>query len=250
MKFKRYVLACLLLVFICVGKLSADLIAIYICDTLGSNIEVAVSKDLRNMQAFFREVAKQTKLKYQEHVYTGEIAYPEAILSDLRGLSITSNDVVAFYFSGHGNHRESKLSPWPDLYFTLADQGVDYEHICSILSDKHPKFLLAVADACNSLVEDQYAAPIVTQFEVKGGATGKNYKQLFLQQSGVIQITSSSVGEISWALNRGGAYTLEFIKSFKSEVGKKRGASWESILNQAKRQTLRYDQTAYWEIVP
>lgn len=250
MKSKGYVLACLMFVFLCSGKLSADFIAIFVCDTLGSNIEIPVSKDLRNMRSFFRDVAKQTKLVYHEHIYTGDIAYPEVILGDLRGLSISSSDVVAFYFSGHGNHRESKLSPWPDLYFTLADQGVDYDHICDILMAKSPKFLLAIADACNSLVEDQYAAPIVTQFEMKGSSVRKNYQKLFLQQSGLIQITSSSVGEVSWALDRGGAYTLEFLKSFKAEVGKKRGASWETILSLAKRNTLKHDQTPYWETIP
>ncbi len=226
-----------------------ELIVCIVCDTYAENISEAISQDFDQIRKEAARISKHTGLDLSEWLITGENLRAKTVLKTLRNLYFQPDDIVLFYYSGHGYRTKSKKTPWPNLYFSLDKEGVDFEQVISILQKKQPRLLLAIADCCNNIVEEQYAPPLV-----KGDVmpksnkwVEKNYRKLFLETKGSILIASSGVDELSWCIARGALYTLGLIDSIKRGTESSKGAEWSLILDRAARSVKRF-QTPYYKL--
>ncbi|NGX43804.1 MAG: hypothetical protein K940chlam7_02108 [Chlamydiae bacterium] len=226
------------------GGECGDVVAILMCDTHADNIEQPVAMDLKNMCEEVARIATYTKRDLKELIYTGDELFPEQVLDDVKGLAFHPDDIVIFYFSGHGYRTESKDgNPWPNMFFTMANQAVDYDLVCQILYSKNPRLLITIADCCNNYMDERGAPPVVKGKVYSKAETThvkKNYQELFLNTEGLIMIRSSEVGEYSWCMNRGAIYTLALLDSIKLETLKQHGVSWDSLLERAASSVCRH----------
>jgi len=248
MKKRILILLCML-----IGSMrldGADLIAVLVCDTHAENIESAVKADLKTMQAEANRIALNTDLNLREVVFVDQDVKPKNFLTKLKLIPVTQDDVVLFYYSGHGYRTSSKDgNPWPNLFFTPAKQGVDFNEVSMRLLKKKPRLLVSIADCCNNYMPDG-GAPPVYRGELFGKASSRvmaNYQELFLNTSGLVMVSSSEVGELSWCISRGALFTLALIDSLKIETQKiaAGNASWQTVLDRASfvvrdRQTPMY----------
>ena len=210
----------------------SEVIAILCCDTLAAGIESATDQDLKNMHEEAHRIAINTKSYLREILFTGEDLVPDKVLAALNGLTCKRDDMILFYFSGHGYRTSAKEgNPWPNLFFTASSEGVDYETIEKILLTKRPRFLLAIADCCNNYVDKGARKPCL----VKSASSRirLNYKELFKDSKGAILITSSQAGEYSWCNSSGSVYTCAFVDSIQDEVLKSKRVSWDALLKRA-----------------
>lgn len=240
---------CLLLLLLFIKGEGGELILFLACDTDAKNIELSVHNDLYNIRNEALRVSYHTGLPLKEFSFVGSELQPKSVLHTLQSLEIEDDDLVFFYFSGHGFRTPEKAEdPWPNLFFTQSCYGLDFGKVISILSKKHPRLLIAVADCCNNIMAEEVAPPVYRQGSAK---TRKEkianfYKKLFLETEGKILVASSEIGEFSWGIPKGALFTLALLESLKVE-SEKGSADWKKILERSSWKVMKY-QHPYYEM--
>jgi len=230
---------------------AGELIAVLVCDTEASNIEDASAADLESMRREASRICQHTGLSLREVVFSENLR-PKPFYRTLKALSVTDEDVVLFYFSGHGYRTPSKENPWPNLFFSASKSGVDFFEVTRRLEQKRPRLLISIADCCNNILPTHYAAPVYhgSLFAKAPSRVVLNYQQLFLEQTGTVIVASSEVGEYSWCISKGALFTLAFVESLQIETKKRAGeADWQTLLDRAAY-TVRARQHPLYLIQP
>ncbi len=211
---------------------AAKLHSILIGDTADTGI--GAFTDIRNMKRQIQTIERMTGMTVREKNLSGKTFTIKDSLNALKKLNIGNDDVVIFYYSGHGYRTENKdpISPWPVLFFSWEEDGMSLDTAVDIIKSKNPRLTIIMADCCNSYLPETLA-PL---FKVGAKAVPDlstmvdNYKKLFLKTSGLIIVASSEVGEYSYG-NRieGGLYTTAWLSSLRDEVTSDEEPSWEHI---------------------
>ncbi|MDQ2994127.1 MAG: caspase family protein [Pseudomonadota bacterium] len=216
-----------------------NLYSIIAADTDDHIIGDSVLQDFTHVRKKMQEIANYLGIDLKEISIRGEKTKPSILLATLNKAPIQKDDVVVFYYSGHGYRTQSKgASPWPNLYFSTPDQGIKYELIMELLADKHPRFLLTMVDVCNSFCPESGAPPLVTRPTDRPSSKEQqriqsNYRHLFLDLPGSVHITSSAIGEYSYGYSDGGLYTNAFLSTLTYLTRTSTQAEWGMITHQA-----------------
>jgi len=210
--------------------------AIIAADTHDKMVGKSVGIDLQNVEQLLRSIQDNTGLTLQTHSFSGDEFTRNNVNYALNQLSVGPNDVVIFYYSGHGLNL-SKGSKWPALVFD--NSFWDLDKVRSQIKAKNPRFLMVIADACNNL------APVISSYRgtgSKGMPRAKNYQALFLNYRGDIIASSSSPGQKSWGSNgNGGFFTEAFLNHLNEELASASTPSWQAIMERAKNPLPTYD---------
>lgn len=187
--------------------------------------------DVSQMRVEFQTIARHTRLVLKEKVFMSSEFGKDNITSYLKALRIEPNDVVIFYFSGHGYHTHHKTSQWPWLSFELYKSGLDLKWIADIIRKKNPRFSLVMADCCNNFAEQGYMAETknICIKLTMSSPVYQGYHHLFLNAKGHITICSSAIGQFSYGSQRGGLYTQCFLASLNQEISQET-PSWAALL--------------------
>lgn len=217
---------------------AASLHAIIVGDTLDESIGDGAAVDVQKMRYAVQQIAKNTKLSLKQDILAGKNTTPTKLLAKVNKLKIKNDDVILFFFSGHGYRTPSKDNniPWPNLSFSQLDQAVEFEFITQKLEQFKPRLLLAITDVCNNVIPDAFAPLLVHKADEKPISSTKiveNYRELFLRTSGTLLIASSRPGEYSWATSRGSLFTLAFLQQLEKEVKTTGIANWQNLLGRA-----------------
>lgn len=227
---------------------AANLIAIIASDTLDTKIGASVQADFDHMRQQMQKAANYTGLSLKETLIKGDANTPQVLLQKIKEIKATKDDVIVFYYSGHGFRTQSKGdSPWPNLYFSHSGkkdsygqfdgEGLKYELVMLKLMEKNPRFLLTMTDICNSFISESYAPPMVNRAFFAAAAPEakirENYRHLFLEEAGMINLTSAKIGEYAWGGSRGGEFTNAFIDSLANETQYAQLANWHTVIDNA-----------------
>jgi hypothetical protein len=203
--------------------------------------------DQRVMETEFREISKAVGLPFQKYVLNGDKFTKANAEKILRDLEVGKNDVVLFYYSGHGFRWSNQTDRYPQLdmryseYTPLSDKtSLALSDVYRIISSKGGRLNIILSDCCNSDIgRNQMTSTTFMASRAFQGAEIEKLKTLFLKSSGTMIITGSSPGEYSWCNVNGGFFTLSFIQSLKEEIGYMRNGapSWEHIAQNAVKST-------------
>ncbi|MBT6927911.1 MAG: caspase family protein [Waddliaceae bacterium] len=213
---------------------AATLHAIIAADTSDYYIGSACLRDFVAINIHVHTIANVTGLDIEEHVFYGTDFKPFDIVDTLRDLECSDDDVIVFYFSGHGFNTEERPSIWPVLDFKFHGLAVD--DVVDIINSKKARFSLIFNDCCNSIIPENYTPPYVGQVITKASPYRNyitlinNYRALFLETEGVIITSSSSPGERSRGYtNEGSWYTGSYLESFEEIVSSSETPTWEMV---------------------
>lgn len=222
---------------------AANLITVMVGDTMANGIQEGVEKDLRNMQAQVQEIAHYTGLDLKTVMITGEKVNQARVREEINDLQVNADDVILFFYSGHGSHENKDLSnPWPYLLLSRDHSTIDLETINAMLMAKHPHLLLSIANACNNIAPPEDSPG---EFTMKGDVdyswllnhdlkAENNYRKLFLESKGAIIVTSSKVGEVSFGRpSYGGYFPYALVVSLQKAVQYDNQPTWKSVLRNA-----------------
>lgn len=234
----------------------ANLISIVIADTKDDDIGVDCESDYKKMLQLHRKIADYTGLHLIEVTFSGSAVTPESILEKIETIEAKADDVIFYYYTGHG-YRTKEMGvnpPWPIYEFPETNQGLESALVMEKLEAKKPRFLLSINDCCNVFLLSHEEVPKVVRAlklespfaqkpnnfkeKEKEKKVIKNYARLFLETRGFIKIASATPGEYSYTTEDkgafGGKFTISFLKSFNKETASKKEASWFSILDKTE----------------
>lgn len=195
-----------------------------------SDIGEAGLADMRSISNWLDQISQNTGMPLNKILLTGTGSNltQSALTNTIAGLSVNSNDVILFYYTGHGAANENPGgSKWPLMAF-LNDELVDYAVISEQVKAKGARFVITMADCCNNYSYQAKHTPFVP----KGGSNG--FQTLFLQQRGHIVMSAASKGEFSLGGIDGGMFTNQFLSAFYSNASSD-SPSWQTIMQQASQ---------------
>lgn len=232
------------LTFLFSPSLNASHLYVYlVCDTHADQIEESVEADYRNMRREIRRICRYTGLKPCINRYIG-YSVNDGIFDKIRQLEVNEDDVVIFYYSGHGLRFTEQSDQWPVLDFEYGKREVTQWEVTQELMNKRPRLILSLADCCNNFIE--------TSGLIRGNYRDKqeNYRQLFLYSSGTYIASGASPGEYSFGMNEnwwsanllaGGFFTNALLEIIRQETRKENpGLSWENVFELAVLKTHEY----------
>jgi hypothetical protein len=137
------------------------------------------------------------------------------ILKTVDSLEISNEDTIVFYYSGHGAFDRQKQEQF--LQLSLGD--LYRSELLKHLVQKSPRLSVLLTDCCNIQVDglSQEREPEVTVFPQE---ISPLFGSLFIYCKGVVDITSSKLGEYSFCDNRrignrGSCFTYPLIDLLK-----------------------------------
>ncbi len=221
------------------AKESTRLHIILVTDLKADGIEDGVEKDLKRIQKELGTIAKYTELEVSQKLFLGKRSDPKKLSAHLSDLQVNPDDVIFFYFSGHGYRTKlDEKHEWPSLSFENADVGIRFEEIANALQAKHARLILLFADCCNNKMSLSSAPktfkpkPKFHRLEIKKDMKA-GYRKLFLQAHGTLMIASAKAGEYSYTDDDvGSMFTIALTKGLKeASLLPIENVTWNALLN-------------------
>lgn len=193
---------------------------------------------------------------YEESIkdYYGHFTTPENCKRVIENLQCGVNDIICFYYIGHGTrspYEDVSQNPFPQLCLAQHDDSkyIPLRWIHNELKNKGARLTITIGMCCNSFSE--VSAKDAPNFGVTYGNYNisniaiKNLKRLFLENRGDIIVTSAQPGQnsvggdIPAPFNCGmDVFTPNFIMVFQ-QLCNTGSATWYSIMNSISNNVYR-----------
>jgi len=223
----------------------ATLHALVVCDTHAVLIEASVAADHYHITKEIKKICKYTKLQPKIKEFTG-VNVTSAILDAIHKLRVERDDVIIFYWSGHGKRLNSQTDPWPVFDFEHDDHIVTQLSVTEELIKKNARLILSLSDCCN----DYAPTPLGLIPKGKKSILKENYQRLFLDSSGTYIAAAASPGEFAFGVNienkryqlqPGGFFTNALLEVLHKETKKLNPfLCWERIFELTINKTIEY----------
>ncbi|MCR6503990.1 caspase family protein [Bacteroides muris (ex Fokt et al. 2023)] len=219
--------------------------AILFADTNDANIGKTTELDLNRISSMLVETQSslQEEMEFKYYIYPGKYCSPRNLHQVLNGININPQDVVFFYYSGHGTRSMNDKSDYPQMCLGLStsrqSEMVSVEGFDMEIAKKKPRLRFTISDCCNSVGED-----ISPKLEISKGAsvvssqTKANYKKLFLEKSGSVIMTSSRKGETSSCNSRLGGFFTFCLMYVMEQAVKQNVTDWDIIMKSTYNSTV------------
>lgn len=213
-----------------------DLHFVVLADT--NDPTIGTVDDLANAADWAATIASYTGLTLRLESLSGDDLTVDSARSLLAGLEVTSDDVVYFFYSGHGYNPGGRK--WPVLAFTgtVLDDDVSLDEVVETLEAKSPRLLVVLADCCNNYPEP--AARRWPRWRPRpSDALEHNFRALFLQFAGTVIASGSSPGQYSLgAEGVGGLFINMFMNAVVTLGETETDLTWAEALAKTADDTL------------
>lgn len=229
---KKFVL--LLLIFLPLTLTAQTFHTIIMVNKEEPNRQVDRTQDYNRMSAFFAEIAKTLGYRSDMKRYSGAAFKAANALQAIESLSVAANDIVVFYYSGHGVNWDD--DEWPHMAFLDRQYGETAIYNKLKAKCSNAKLILCISDCCNMDSEGarrekkSYAGfdPILT-------------KKLFTDFEGhrSYEVSASIRGQYSLShLQYGALFGIAFREAITRACEGKIQPNWAYVFEEAKTITL------------
>lgn len=225
--------------------------ALLAADTI-TEVRKASKQDLANVKHEIKKAAKAVGARFTITELYGKKLTAANLQLWLNQKTLKHDDIIFFYYTGHGLRTAKSLSIWPYLFFPAKKELIDTHQFLSYIQAKGAGLSIVLADCCNNLIR-QDATPLdlktkseqnLLEKRMKRDPSSTGYKRLFYKAKGCIIASSSIPGKRSFATSKGGIFTNAFLYSLESELEEPFPA-WEHVLNKTKSYCLRFQKPQY-----
>jgi len=207
--------------------------------------------DLKGINEELNLIKQNTKLDIRIHDFSGPNFNSKNLKTTISGLSCDKDDVIFFYYTGHGFRYSNQTDKWPVLavgynIFSIREayvHGISLNEVISTLQSKNARLTICIVDCCNSDVT--YIAPVIQDFKGQVNLSfsirnPERFKDLYEYSSGTIIASSSGPGQVSKCTRSLGSYfTSSFIEVHKELTSISNNSNWEDLIRKAKERTVR-----------
>ena len=214
-----------------------------------NTLKKGLTKSFNEITKEIELIPQYTNLRLDKHYLTGNDFSSNNLRNTINNLQCNSNDVILFYYEGHGFRYNDQTSKWPymivgynvDGYSELGNSRISLEWVINSLKNKGARLTITIAECCNSEIN----APVPVQKSIKGLASlainirnPERYKELYEYSSGIISASSSKPGQVSVVSDDdGGYFTGSFVEELKEQTAISNTADWETIFEKTIKRT-------------
>lgn len=187
-----------------------------------------------------------------DYVYNGNRCTKQNLLTVLNGLNCSPQDIVFFYYSGHGVHpngRRDVKFPQMCLNTNIESLFVPARQVEEIIRSKGPRLRIIITDCCNNINSSVTVKSIMDGGKgatiVKGSAAD-NYRRLFVNARGKVMATSSKIEQTSGCAlftdgsDAGGIYSCFFWNILLKYCEGASAPTWKNIISTTKSEVAKY----------
>ena len=204
---------------------------ISVADSNDAAIGLGVAANAKALANYVSIVSVITKLSLESTEITGDKFTCTEIMKAVQGIQAKPNDVIIFYYSGHGfapDHDPNSLSmpaqsifPW---FFCNPPTGrPNLEAIGRELASKGARLTITAADTCNVII------PVPEEPLKARGLIEEHIRAMFLNYRGNILLTSSKRGQFSWYYPTGGVFTSKLLRLLRNPPDAEPQDLWKAI---------------------
>ncbi|MBL7771912.1 MAG: caspase family protein [Chitinophagaceae bacterium] len=221
-----------------------------VADTTDPKIGNSCAMNIRYVENFYKGLAQYIGCPFMIRKVMGPSYNKNNVLSEIKLLLPSPDDIVIFYFSGHGYRKETdpRRFPYFDLRATDAEdyltQTMNLEDVQTALLAKNARLTLVFSDCCNSYVgaENPIAAAPVRKKALSLSWNEQNVRSLYLDPvKKTIMATASDSTQYAFMANAfGGLFSFSLNNSLSSAVTKAAvSPTWFTILEAMRNETFR-----------
>lgn len=217
MKIRKIVLALSVAGSVVSSSAASVLHAVNFCATNAENISVGVRADHDNFNLNTSVIADMIGYDIKYYDYPGEECSKENLVKVLSELQPGADDIVMFYYSGHGGRNVDDKSEFPQMCLKYniyqEDKFVPVHYVQDQLRGKNGRLKVILADCCNKEDGSISSKGVIVQMK---GATKvdndeyANISKLFLTEKGMLTMSGSKAGEPSFGPDDGGLFSNAF----------------------------------------
>jgi hypothetical protein len=155
------------------------------------------------------------------------------IAAAVKAISTTNDDLVVFYYAGHGFREDGQRSRFPRLWCRSAPSETPLLEDIALgfrSRDTFPRMVWTVADACNTTSQDAEALTAAA-----GAVEQQGLLKLFGRPRGTMLMSGADMHQFSWYFPDGGQFSKNLLDVLTREVRRGTSASWASLLPGAMR---------------
>lgn len=246
----RWLLAVLLLSLGTVRGRAQTVHAVIVADTQDPLLQRACAYDAEVMHRQAGQVATALGYRLAEQRIVGDALGRKRLDDVLRALSPQPNDVLLFYYTGHGYNLRGRADRFPVLMLEKkranAARNPGLAEIHQRLKAKKARLCITFGDCCNNLITTTRG--MVRKKPVPGGgfndSLNAGYRKLFLATKGDVLIASSAPPQQACAHpDSGSFYTRAFDEALSAIGQMNRVVSWQTLLRDAQTRLNRHAAT-------
>ena len=235
---------------------STKLVMIIVANINDPSIGSSCMLDRQRVSGIFRKLTGLLGIRLDSVIISGPNYNKKNVDKALDSVKPSPNDILVFYFSGHGfrKPKDSRRYPYIDLRSkvdgTYMVNSLNVEDIYTQLKKKKARFTWVITDCCNTNVESLNAegAPPPKTKALGIDWSLENARSLFLDPEPLsILTTAADVDQKASSNNQfGGFYSFYINQAIESQLSYfSKKVSWENLLDNVKAQTINKAQHTY-----
>jgi hypothetical protein len=209
--------------------------AVILADTRDQSIGSSCERDMADMSARLDTVARRIGYKYNLTVRAGEQFGPKGLAELLDGITCGPNDVLFFYYTGHGFSTAARQSDFPLLY--LRTDSTDLAALHQRLVARKPRLCISLGDCCNNVLTDMRKL-LPTPIRAKGLDTKLDddmLRKLFVDTKGDVLVATAKRGERAASTpSYGSFYTYSWLNALRAAEVNNSNVTWASLLTDSE----------------
>jgi hypothetical protein len=215
---------------------------IVVTNTNDETVGKSSMRDKETIAYTFTNIAEKMGLQKPVITYIwGKLYSKAAVEKALAAVKPGPDDVVVFYYSGHGFRQPADKSRTPNMLLsnsytesTLLANSLNLEWVAGQLSKKPARFNLVISDCCNEellLPPPVGKEPLITKKAIGLPISTDNFVKLFIEPKGTIIASASDINQFSVGNPAlGGFFTYHFRLSLEYYISRyQRNVSWDNI---------------------
>jgi Caspase domain len=240
------------------------LILIIVANTIDPEIGKGCMEDIKSIRHMFKELSQHMEFNFLELLVEGADYGKQNILDAIEILTPGSNDIVVFYYSGHGfsyAKEADKKFPQVDLRSHPASTKIEVinentqnlSELFEMVKSRGARLNIVIGDCCNSLIKFKR--------NFKGGDSQvwlaerpaviinkKMCETLFCDYTASILVAAADKGQYAISdPEQGSIFTLNFTNNLKilmnKSVDEHNGLPWQKLLEETQEKTFNLSKT-------
>jgi hypothetical protein len=229
---------------------ASRLLLIIVANTDDISIGTTCAVDKDATYKTFSTLAEFLQIKFEPTVIFGKDFKKTNVDNAIKNLKPSRNDIVIFYYSGHGfnNEKDKFRFPYLDLRDNVSQPvggayTLNVEDIYNTIKSKGARLNLVISDCCNSdpSLSTLSTGDVATTRRSSIGWSANNCRALFMGEQPVsVLATAAAKGELSAGNSTGGIFTFNFRESLEKFFGPFYAlVSWDQVMKLSQAQTIR-----------